>query len=100
MQKNLFKKMKNEFIKAIISINIKKNIRDLLVDLSKNNQGRQAWLSFWQKGKCVTTNEVRSRRGCVKRKMVKTGITDDADSRVPKRAGMKLNFSQRKGIPS
>ena len=34
--------MKNEFIKAIISSNIKKNIRDLLVDLSKNNQGRQA----------------------------------------------------------
>ena len=32
--------------------------------------------------------------------MVKTGITDDADSRVPKRADMKLNFSQRKGIPS
>ena len=32
--------------------------------------------------------------------MVKTGIRDDADSRVPKRAGMKLNFSQRKGIPS
>ena len=32
--------------------------------------------------------------------MVKRGITGDADSRVPQRAGMKLNFSQRKGIPS
>ena len=75
-------------------------MRDLLVDLWKNNQGRQAWLSFWQKGKCVTTNEARSRRDCIKIKMVKTGITGDADSRVPQRAGMKLNFSHRKGIPS
>ena len=37
--------MKNEFIKAIISSNIKKNIRDLLVDLSKNNR-RKTSMTF------------------------------------------------------
>ena len=83
---------------------MKKNIGDLLADLSKNKQGRLASRSFWQKWKCVITNEALARRDGIKRKMVKTeitpSITADEDSRVPQRAGLKLTLAQRKGIPS
>ena len=98
------KKMKNEIVKGTISSNMKKNIEDLLADLWTRNQERPARLSFWQKGECVTTNEVLARRDGIKRKMVKTGITpsitEDADSEVPRRNALKLTLAQRKGIPS
>ena len=83
---------------------MKKKIGDLVVDLQQNNQGRPPKLFVWQKNLLRQAKLLQEEIGffCVKRVMVKAGISpsisEDTVRRVFRKAGLKWARVQRKGI--